>query len=186
MIHKLDDQVAVCLLLGNTWLLEPLQPQELVDENVLWIQASVGWDLVLHLILAALEVLQWQKALKCSDLMVLQFLAWVLYPLDHAVCGSDPDVCSIVQFHPEWYRTHLFYDLSRHPVFCTPTTLPSVNSFTHWKVSHSGIVIICCNCLWLTLVLTLGRNRSSLVWGLRPRRNSAGQTPPVVVCRVVR
>ena len=27
MSHKLDDQVAVCLLLGNAWLLEPLQPQ---------------------------------------------------------------------------------------------------------------------------------------------------------------
>ena len=34
--------MAVCLLLGNTWLLEPLQPQELVDENVLWSPVLCG------------------------------------------------------------------------------------------------------------------------------------------------
>ena len=55
----------------------------------LWSHASVGWDLVIHLNLAALEVLQWEEALKCPDLVILQWLAWVLYPLDHTICGSD-------------------------------------------------------------------------------------------------
>ena len=44
MSHKLDDQVAVCLLLGNAWLSEPLQPQELGDENVLWRQGWLSLD----------------------------------------------------------------------------------------------------------------------------------------------
>ena len=43
-------------------------------------------------------MLQWQEALRCQDLAVLPLLAWELYPLNHAVCKSDPGVFDIL-FH---------------------------------------------------------------------------------------
>ena len=71
----------------------------------------------------------WQLWKCCSGRRHWSVLIWWFYNGWHGCCIHwiipSADLmslthCSVVQFHPEWYCTHLFHNLSRHPLFLHP------------------------------------------------------------------